>query len=76
MRSKLAMMLGIAALGAMVGPISAQALEFDIGPGGVRVERGHRWDHRHYDRGECRTIIDHRVNRWGEDVTVRRRICD
>ena len=58
------------------GSPSAQAVEFEVGPGGVHVERGHRWDHRYYDRGECRTIIDHHTNRWGEDVTVRRRICD
>lgn len=76
MRSKTGMILGLAALGAIVAPMSVQALEFDIGPGGVRVEHGHRWDHQYYNRGECRTIIDHRTNRWGEDVTVRRRICD
>jgi hypothetical protein len=76
MRSKMAMLLGLAALGAMGGPISANALEFDIGPGGVHVDRGHRWDHGYYNRGECRVIIDHHTNRWGEDVTVRRRVCD
>jgi hypothetical protein len=26
--------------------------------------------------GDCRVVITHPVNRWGEDVTVRRRICD
>ena len=57
------------------GSLPAQAAEFEIGPGGVHVERDHRWDHR-YDRAQCRTIIDHRTNRWGDDVTVRRRVCD
>jgi len=75
MRAKMSMMLGAAALFAVAGPIAAQAVEFDVGPGGVRVERGHRWD-RSFDRSDCRTIIDHRTNRWGESVTVRRRVCD
>jgi hypothetical protein len=50
---------------------TAKAVEFDVGP------------HRHgyyesYDRyrNNCRVIIDHRTNRFGEDVTVRRRVCD
>jgi len=50
MRSKLSMMMGAAALFAVAGPISAQAVEFDVGPGGVHVDRGHRWDHS-YNRG-------------------------
>ncbi len=75
MRSKLTLMLGAAALFALAGPISAQAVEFDVGPGGVHVERGHRWD-RSYNRGECRVIIDHHTNARGEDVTVRRHVCD
>ncbi len=72
---KLATTAAALGMAALFGTISAQAVEFDVGPGGVRVERGHRWDHS-YNRGECRTIIDHRTNRWGEDVTVRRRVCD
>jgi hypothetical protein len=72
---KLATTAAILGAAALFGTISAQAVEFDVGPGGVRVERGHRWDHS-YNRGECRTIIDHRTNRWGDRVTERRRICD
>ncbi len=26
-------------------------------------------------RGDCRVVETHTTNRWGEDVTVRRRIC-
>jgi hypothetical protein len=52
---------GIAAFG-----MTAQAVEIGIGPGGVRVD---------HDR-DCRVIIDHHTNRYGEDVTVRRRVCD
>jgi len=75
MRSKMTMMLGAAAVFAAAGSISAQAVEFDVGPGGVHVGPHHRWHHA-YDRGDCRTIIDHHRNRWGERVTVRRRVCD
>jgi hypothetical protein len=52
---------------------AASALEFGVGPGGVYVG-----PHRHfYDRYDgCRVVIDRHVNRWGNEVTVRRRICD
>ena len=68
----IATVLGAAAL---FGTVAAQAVEFDVGPGGVRVERGHHWDHS-YNWGECRTIIDRHIDRRGERVTERRRICD
>jgi hypothetical protein len=68
-------LVGTAALLSVAGLSSAQAGAIDIGPGGVRVERGHRWD-RSYDRSDCRTIIEHRTNGAGDDVTVRRRVCD
>ncbi len=66
-----ALAAGLTLVGA-TGPTPARAVEFSVGPGGVHVDRGHRW----YDRGECRVIIEHHTNRWGEDVTVRRRVCD
>jgi hypothetical protein len=57
---------------------TAKAVEFDVGPGGAYIG-----PHRHYDTynryeygNNCRTIIDHRTTRFGEDVTVRRRVCD
>jgi hypothetical protein len=57
---------------------SANALDVQLGPGGVYV--GHDRDHyrdRYYDyAGDCRIVVTHRTNRFGEDVTVRRRICD
>jgi hypothetical protein len=61
---------------------AAKAVEFDVGPGGVRVGPGYHdryyrdRDAYAYGRGGCRVVIDHRTNRYGEDVTVRRRICD
>ena len=69
------LLLAVSASSALVlGAIaSANALEIHVGPGGVYVA-----PHRHYYDyyGDCRVVITHRVNRWGEDVTVRRRICD
>ena len=68
------------------GATTAKAVELDVGPGGVYV--GPRGDHyrdyrdrdynayNRYDRGNCRVVIDRRTNRFGEEVTVRRRICD
>lgn len=59
---------------------AANAVEFDVGPGGVYVGPHHdRYDrdYRAYDeyRG-CRVVITHTTNRFGEPVTVRRRVCD
>jgi hypothetical protein len=60
---------------------SAKAVEFDVGPGGVYVGPHRYHDHTYgrydyYRGGGCRVVIDHHTNRYGEDVTVRRRICD
>ncbi len=72
---KCATITAVLGAAALLGTVSAQAVEFDVGPGGVRVERGHQWGH-WYNRGECRTIIDRHINRWGDRVTERRRVCD
>ena len=55
---------------------AANAVEFGVGPGGVYVgpDRYYRPYGAYY--GGCRTIIDHRINRFGEEVVVRRRVCD
>ena len=59
---------------------SAKAVEFGVGPGGVYV--GPDRAYRDYDRGYgysgggCRVVIDRHINSYGEEVTVRRRICD
>ncbi len=70
-------MLTIAALLALgAGTMTAaNAVEFNVGPGGVYV--GPNDHHRYYrDYGNnCRVVVDHRTNRYGEDVTIRRRIC-
>jgi hypothetical protein len=68
--------LTIAALLALGGTVTAaNAVEFDVGPGGVHVGPGYHHYYRDYGNN-CRTVIDHHTNRYGEDVTVRRRICD
>jgi hypothetical protein len=75
--------LTVAALLALgAGTVAASAVEFDVGPGGVRVGPGYRhyndYGYRYGDRYDngCRVVIDHHTNRYGEDVTVRRRVCD
>lgn len=32
----------------------------------------YRWDH---ERADCRYVETHTTNRWGDDVTVRTRVC-
>jgi hypothetical protein len=68
--------LTIATLLTLAGTVTAaNAVEFNVGPGGVYVGP----EHHHYYRGygnNCRVVIDHHTNRYGEDVSVRRRICD
>jgi hypothetical protein len=58
---------------------AANAVEFGVGPNGVYVgpDRDRYYDERYYNNyGNCRVVITHRTNRFGEDVVVRRRICD
>jgi hypothetical protein len=67
----------------VVSTASAQGVEVDVGRGGVRVgERHHGWDRWHraygYDRGYergCRVIVTRHINRFGERVVERRRVC-
>lgn len=69
-------LLALSAVAAlMVGSAgAASALDFHVGPGGVGVDAGPR---HYYDyEGGCRTVISHHINRFGNEVTVRRRICD
>ena len=54
--------LGILALLGVAGSPMARAT--DIGD--------YRWDH---GRPDCRVVETHTTNRWGDDVTIRRRIC-
>ncbi len=68
------------------GATTAKAVEMGAGRGGVYGDpdgapcryRERDYDaYKRYDRyGRCRVVIDRRTNRFGEDVTVRRRICD
>jgi hypothetical protein len=75
MNLRILMTTALLALGAGT-MTAANAVEFNVGPGGVYVGPN---DHRPYYRdygGNCRVVIDHHINRFGEEVTVRRRICD
>ena len=55
---------------------AANAVEFAVGPGGVYAgpDRYRHYGDEYY--GGCRTVITHRINRFGEDVVIRQRICD
>ena len=55
---------------------AANAVEFGVGPGGVYVGPDRYYRHYGDDYGNCRTVITHHTNRFGEDVVVRQRICD
>jgi hypothetical protein len=69
--------LTLAALAMMtVGTVAtANAVEFGVGPDGVYVGPNRGYGYRS-DYGSCWTVIEHRTNRFGEDVEVRKRICD
>lgn len=56
--------------------VAANAVELNVGPGGVDVGPGYHHHHYYDSDGDCRVIITHHTNRWGNDVTVRRRVCD
>jgi hypothetical protein len=76
-----AAMVAATALASM-GGAQAAGVEFNVGPGGVYVGNGHHygWRHRHYREsygfGGCRVVVRTHYNRFGERVTVRRRVCD
>jgi hypothetical protein len=55
--------------------VRANALDVQIGPGGVRAGPDRHYEYRE-ERRECRDIITHRTNRFGEHVEVHRRVCD
>jgi hypothetical protein len=78
-------LVAVALLAGSIGVASAQGVDIDIGRGGVHVGPG--YDHGYYpDRrwrdgyraygSDCRVIIRNHINRLGERVTERRRICD
>jgi hypothetical protein len=77
----LALAILAGSIAGLSGTTVAQAVEFDVGPGGVYVGPHHHWrdhdwrDSYGYDRG-CRVIVRHHWNRWGERVTTRTRVCD
>ena len=78
MMNRTILALGAALTLAAGAASTAKAVEFDVGPGGVYVGPHRHGYYESYDRyrNNCRVIIDHRTNRFCEDVTVRRRVCD
>ena len=70
-----AAMLGLAAINAAG---TAKAEDFGVT---IRAGDSHdHWRHGHHWRGDyaraCRTIVTHRINRHGDRVTVRKKVCD
>ena len=58
----LASALGAVAIFAVSASTPARATDID----------DYRWDH---DQANCRVVETRTTNRWGEDVTIRRRVC-
>jgi hypothetical protein len=73
---RMAMAAAVVAVSAVASIGVAKAVEVDVGPGGVYVEPGGHWHYYHRYARDCRTVIRHHINRFGESVTDRRRICD
>lgn len=78
----LALVIFGSSVASLAGTTVAQAVEFDVGPGGVYVGprhhhwRDHEWRHAYgYYKG-CRIVVRHHWNRRGERVTTRIRSCD
>lgn len=73
--------LAVAVLGfAIVGSAgTASAASFGVYVGSDHPyywRHHHHWRHIYAYEPECRIVIRHQINRWGERVTVRRRVCD
>ena len=58
------------------GVASAQGFGVYFGLGYPHHYRHHHWRHIYAYGPECRVVIRHHITRWGDRVTVRRRICD
>jgi len=55
--------------GAVVGAAAASSNRYYGGP-------AYHETYAYQPADECRTIVRHRINRFGERVTVRERVCD
>jgi len=57
---------------AITAALSSVALFSVSSPARATDMDNFRWDE---FRGNCRVIETHTINRWGDDVTVRTRVC-
>lgn len=63
-----------------IGVANAQDVRISVGDHDHGYWRGDGWRRHHwrgayaYDRG-CRVVVTNRINRFGDHVTVRKRIC-
>jgi hypothetical protein len=60
------------------GTAKAQGFSIEFGNPGYHDNWNYRSRYRDYgyDRGECRVVVQRHINRRGERVVVRKRICD
>ena len=64
-----------------IGPIETPHVRELINKRGLGLINWYRKRHRHHHRGwwnhyaGCRVVVRSHINRWGERVFVRRRIC-
>ncbi len=67
-------LLTLSAVVALSAGTIGAANALGVGPNGVYVSP-YRHYYNYYDRDNCRTVIT-LTNRFGDEVTVRRRVCD
>jgi hypothetical protein len=76
--TRIALAAGLLSLALVGSAGTANAASFGVyvGNGHAHYRHHHDWRHAYAYEPRCRLIVRHRINRWGERVTVRRRICD
>jgi hypothetical protein len=73
--SVIATLAGLLALGG-AGIANAASIGVYVGDGHARWHHGHHWRNAYAYSPECRVVVKYHVNRRGERVKVKHRICD
>ncbi|HEY2534451.1 MAG TPA: hypothetical protein VGJ20_42145 [Xanthobacteraceae bacterium] len=77
MMNRMGLLLVVTTMLAAGSMATAKAVELHVGPGGISVGPDRHYYNEYRDEyGHCRVIVTRRINRFGEQVEVRRRICD
>ena len=74
---KLSLSMIAALLALTAGTVTANAVEFGVGPGGVYVGPGYHegWRHHRYD-GDCRVTRERVITPSGREIFRTHRVCD